>query len=337
MSIFYNPAGLLSQRCIFNFIIGNRGGGKTYGWQKRCIKRFLKKGKQFMWCRRYQTEIDTLISNDEENNFFSAIRAEFPDHTFEISKDRLLIDGDVCGYLVALSTSAKLKSVPYPNVETIVLDEFIIDKGRVTYLKNEAQVFLELFETVARMRDDVIAVFIGNAISIVNPYFTFFKMVPILGQRFTKDMKKSVCIEFYFNEDFIAQKESTRFGQAIRDTDYGAYNMRNKFLRDTDAFIMPRPASADFKCYQFIIDGQKYSMWKDKKAQNYYIDKNFEKNFGHYRTMVLNPNDMEDNDESMILFKKTHVLYSKMQKMIEIGNLFFDSQDTKQVFYTLLC
>lgn len=336
MGIYYNPSRLLSQRCIFNFIIGNRGGGKTYGWQKRSIKRFLKKGKQFIWCRRYQTEIDTLTT-DEDKNFFSAIRQEFPEHEFAIAGDRLLVDGQTCGFLVALSTSAKLKSVPFPNVETIILDEFIIDKGRVGYLKNEAQVFLELFETVFRTRDDGIAVFIGNAISIVNPYFTFFKMTPDLNKRFTKDMKKSVCIEFYFNEEFIKQKESTRFGRAIKDTDYGQYNMRNKFLRDTDAFIAARPITADMKCFQFIIDGQKYSLWKDRRNQNYYIDKNYENNFGHYRTLVLNPNDMQDNDESMCLFKKTHVMYSRLQKMIEVGNLYFDSQNSKQEFYQLLC
>ena len=59
-SIFYDIAGLLSQRCIFNFVIGNRGGGKTFGSKKLVINRFKKSKHQFVWVRRYQTEIDTL-------------------------------------------------------------------------------------------------------------------------------------------------------------------------------------------------------------------------------------------------------------------------------------
>lgn len=330
MGIFYDPAGILSQRCIFNFIIGNRGGGKTYGWQKRCIKRWLKKRKQFMWVRRYQTELDTLT------DFFAAVSVEFPDHELTVSGDRLLCDGEVCGYLVALSTSAKLKSVPFPDVETIVVDEYIIDKGRLTYLKNEAVVFLELFETVARMRDDVIAVFIGNAISVVNPYFTYFKMTPLLGQRFTKDMQKSVCIEFYFNEDFIAQKESTRFGRAIKDTDYGVYNMRNQFLRDRDSFIAKRPVAANFKCYQFILDGERFSLWLDRRTQTYYVDKTYENNFGVFRTFVKNVEDLAD-DESMVLFRKTHRVYKLLTKMVEVGNIYFCDQEAKQKFFEILC
>lgn len=328
MSIFYNPAGLLSQRTNFNFIIGNRGGGKTFGFKKICINRFKKRGAQFVWVRRYQTEIDTL------SNFWADIQPFFPDDVLTCEGEKLYINGELAGYLVALSTSMKLKSVAYPLVETIIFDEFIIDKGRMTYLRNEAQVFLELYETIARLRDNVVAVFVGNAISITNPYFTYFKVKPILDQRFTK--KNGITIEFYFNEEFIKQKAETKFGRLIQDTDYGAYNMRNKFLRDSDSFITERPKTADFKLYQFVIDKEKFSLWRDKRTMRHYIDNNYEQNFGYNRTFVVDPNDMQDSDTSHVMFRATDLRVKRIKEYLDNGDLFFNSQATKQKFFEIL-
>ena len=325
MSIYYDIAGLLSQRCIFNFVIGNRGGGKTYGGKKLCINRFKKSGAQFVWVRRYRTEIDTL------SDFWADIRGAYPDDELTQKGQELYINGELAGFLIALSTSMQLKSVAFPHVKTIIMDEFIIDKGRINYLRNEAQVFMELFETVARMRENVVALFFGNAISIVNPYFDFFKVAPDLGRRYTK--KNGICIEFYFNEEFINKKESTAFGKLIKSTSYGEYNMKNKFLRDTDAFIDVRPPSANMKCWQFVFDGEKFALWQDYKYQRFYVDRNYEKNFGEYRTYVSNPVDMDDADKSMILFKKNCTLAKKLALLIERGDLYFCDQSAKQKFY----
>lgn len=327
-SIFYDIAGLLSQRCIFNFVIGNRGGGKTFGGKKLVINRFKRKGTQFVWIRRYRTELDTL------SDFWADIRPHFPEDELSQKGQELYINGELAGYLIALSTSMQLKSVAFPTVQTIIFDEFIIDKGRINYLRNEAHVFMELYETIARLREGVVAIFFGNAISIVNPYFDFFKVAPDLGKRFTK--KDGICIEFYFNDKFIERKESTAFGKIIKGTSYGEYNMKNKFLRDTDSFIAPRPASANNKLYQFIFDGQRYSLWRDNKYQCYYVDTNYEPNFGEFRTFVSSSIDMDDKDKSMIMFKKNSAISKRLIELIERGDIFFINQSAKQKFYEKL-
>lgn len=328
MSIFYNIAGLLSQRCVFNFVIGNRGGGKTYGGKKLVINRFKKTGAQFVWVRRYRTELDTL------SDFWADIKGAYPEDELSQQGDKLYINGELAGYLIALSTSMQLKSVAFPLVRTVIMDEFIIDKGRVNYLKNEAFVFMELFETIARMRDNVTAIFFGNSISIVNPYFDFFKIAPDLGRRYTK--KGGICIEFYFNEEFIEHKKKTRYGQLIDDTTYGEYNMRNRFIRDSDSFLEARPETANNKLYQFIFDGERFSLWQDYKYQRYYIDRTFEPNFGEFRTYVSNPVDMDDSDKSMIIFKKNNTISKRLALLIERGDLFFCDQSAKQKFYEKL-
>lgn len=329
MNIYYNPAGLLSQRCVLNFVIGNRGGGKSFSGKNLCIKRFKKDGSQFIWVRRYQTEIDTLT------DFFADIKTFFPNDELKVEGNTCYINGEPAGWLIALTKSMQLKSVAYPNVKTIIFDEFIIDKGKIGYLKNEVQVFLELFETVARMRDNVTAVFFGNAISIVNPYFIYFNIKPDLNKRFTK--KGHVCIEFYFNEAFIEKKKQTRFGRLIEGTQYGDYNMLNKFLRDSDSFIIEqRPAGATLKIYQFIIDGQRFSLWQDTRRGEWYINNDYEPNFGTFRTFISNPVDMDDNDKSHILLKKNSSIAKRLREVIERGDLYYNNQNTKQKFFEIL-
>lgn len=328
-SIFYDPVGLLSQRCVLNFVIGNRGGGKSFSGKRLCINRFKKTGAQFIWVRRYQTEIDTLT------DFFADIKPFYPADELEIKGDTAYINGEPAGFLIALTKSMQLKSVAFPNVKTIIFDEFIIDKGKIGYLKNEVQVFLELFETVARMRDNVTVIFFGNAISIVNPYFVYFDMRPDLNKRFTK--KGEVCIEFYFNEQFIAKKKQTRFGRLIEGTQYGDYNMLNKFLRDTDSFIVEqRPAGATLKIYQFIIDGERFALWQDTRRGEWYIDNAYEPNFGTFRTYIANPSDMDDKDKSHILLKKNAAIVKRLREVIERGDLYYNNQNTKQKFFEIM-
>lgn len=330
ISIYYSLAPLLSQRCIFNYSVGPRGCGKSFDGKRLGISRFIKKGKEFIYLRRYKSELDKIT------DFFADIRFKFPNHKLEQKGNKLYIDDQLAGYMYALTETQSLKSVPFPLVDTIIFDEFIIDKGRLPYLKGEAEIVLEFYDTVDRGRDTTVFIAIGNAITQVTPHFIYWNLYPSLEQRFVKDMKKSVCIEMYLNTNFIDKKRQTRYGRAIENSNYGQYNLFNRFLRDTDSYIKDRPASANNKLYQFVLDGEKYSLWQDIRNQCFYIDNNYEKNFGYYRTYVLNPNEMDDQDKSMILLKKNNATMKRVRVWLERGDLYFNNQTTKQKFFEIL-
>ena len=74
--MYYNGGELLSKNRLINFIIGNRGGGKTYHWKVRAIKDFLNNGKQFIWLRRYNTELENIRS------WYNDIAHEFEGHKY---------------------------------------------------------------------------------------------------------------------------------------------------------------------------------------------------------------------------------------------------------------
>ena len=325
--MYYNAGELLSKNRIFNFIIGNRGGGKTYHWKVRCIKDYLRTGKQFIWIRRYNTELENI------KKWYDDIAHEFEGHELEVTKKYIKINGEIAGYIGALSTSQRLKSNAYPKVDKIVFDEFLIDKGSLRYINGEVELMLELVETIFRMRDDNNkVVFIANAISIVNPYFTYFNIKPDLSQRFT--LTKHIAIELYTNSEYIEKKYQTRFGDMIRNTKYGQYAIENKFLRDNYSFIMDRPKGNLIYANTVVYSGVKYGVWLYNGDDTYlYVDNIVE----HECQRVLTIN-MEDIDETG-KYKKHEGLAGYIHQIkfyFNDGRIYFNNIETKKYFYEVI-
>ena len=206
---WYNYDRINSYNATLNFILTNRGFGKTF----------------FVYVRRYKTELNDI------HKFFDSpdLRKKFKTHTFEVKGKTFYIDGKIAGYAIALSTSQKLKSVDYPFVTTIIFDEFIVDKGCIRYLTNE------------RKRNNVKAYLLANNVSIVNPYFTYFDVTPKKTERFTIARDGELVIEMCTDTVFINEKLETKFGKLIKGTKYADYSIYNNSLRDSEVFIEKRP------------------------------------------------------------------------------------------------
>lgn len=228
--MWYDVNSTLSHNCLLNFVVGPRGVGKTYSCKNRVIRNFLRKGEQFVYLRRYETE----IKKDKIEKFFDDIEYCYSDHGFAVKDGKFYIDGKVAGYYLPLSKASQVKSVPYPQVSMIIFDEFIIDQGMIRYLPNEVITFNEMYSTIARLRD-VTVLFLSNAITFTNPYFLFFDLSLQQGQKIVK--KGDILLELVDSPDYTRAASETRFGKIIQGTDYGKYAIENSFLRDTDTFI----------------------------------------------------------------------------------------------------
>ena len=167
-SIFLNFNKILSYGSFLTFVLAERGVGKSYGAKKFIINHFKKTGKQTVYLRRYNKELQEAMMKKSIPIFFDQVRDEFPEDKLSNSKELLYCNKKVCGYGIALSTSNILKSATFEGVDTIIFDEFIIDKGCYHYLQNEVTAFFELIETVGRLRN-IRVLCLGNAISITNP------------------------------------------------------------------------------------------------------------------------------------------------------------------------
>lgn len=336
---FYNPYKTLSYNALFNFIIGNRGGGKTFAFKYYAINDFIKTGKQFIYLRRYENELKTL------KTFFTDIAQFFPDYELSVKGKTLIINGDIAGYAHALSTSKIQKSSTFPNVNKIGFDEFIIDKGVYHYLPNEIEYFLEFYETIARTRE-LKVFFMANAITQTNPYFLYFNIeLPYsknvqafynngkgkFSKRKTQD-NPDILIELVNNPDYITMKANTRFGKLVAGTKYFDYAVNNEFLRDSKDFISKKTESANHK---FTINFMQYKLgvWIDYNSGLYYLSNDIDP----YTQIsyAFTTNEHKTNTLLISSIKKSALLYPFFENF-KIGNVRFESMDVKNIFYELI-
>lgn len=324
--MFYDKTEMLSHNCIFNMVISNRGGGKTYSMTRWAIDDFIRKNAMTMWVRRYQTEIDDVVKNCK---FFDAVRDKYPGVVFEIKDGVGYINSKPAIYFVALSTSRKLKSNNYPYVNKIIFDEFLINTGASNYLRAEVETFLDLFETVDRMRDCTRAVLLANAISVANPYFSFFNIQP-RAKRFTR--RGEVLIELFTDSEFIEAKQKTRFGKLVSGTEYAAYAINNEFREDDAAFIEKKTGDAEFLLgvkYQGKIIG----FWIDYNACKVFANTQYDPDSNHLYSILT-----EDNAPNLLMIKRASESYA-MQRLIyayKNGLIRYSDQVVKHACYAFL-
>lgn len=327
--MWYDKQQLLSYNKIFNFVLSNRGGGKTYHFTRWAIDDFIKNRKMAVWVRRYQTEIDEMLQNGK---FFDAVRDQYPGVELSIDGNVGMIDKEPAIYFIALSTSRQLKSNNYPDVNKIIYDEFIIDKGRITYIKNEPEVFLDLFETVARLRDNVRAVFLANAVSVVNPYFTFFKVRPDANKRFNV-YPRGICVEFFTDAEFVAQKKKTRFGKLIEGTRYSDYSVENKWLNDNDIFVEDKPATGCQFLMGLKYNGQMFGFWVNYKMGNIYVNRQYDPSYHCLYSLTK-----EDHEPNLLLIKNLKDSRSMQMIIYAYQNtlLRFCDMEVKSIMYEII-
>lgn len=312
----------LSHNCLFNFIVGNRGGGKTYGFKDWAIKDYLKTGSQFVYVRRYDTELKTT------DKFFEDIKVAYPTHEFNVKSGKsqmfFYIDGKIAGYGIPLSKAKIFKSVAFPRVNKIGFDEFIIDKGVYHYLHDEVVCFLELYETIARMRENVRAFFLANSVSMYNPYFLYFDITLPYGTNFKK--ANDVLIELVADTEFIEAKSQTRFAKMLKDTDYYAYSVENKFLRDNNDFIAKKTGQC-IDLFEFIWQGTTYTVWESREDYAFFIE--ISKGRQKVIKYALSKAD-HSVDTNMIKNFKTLAAFRALLAAMERGCCYYENQQTKK-------
>lgn len=324
--MYWNPARILSYDRLFNFVVGGRGIGKTYGMKKFCLNNYFNKNEEFIYLRRYKEEIKPL----KGFKFFESIAKEYPEVELKTEGERLVWrypdeKWTTLGYITNLSTALTKKSVDYSNVTTIIYDEFIIPKGFIHYLPNEVESFLDFYETVARMRDNVRVFFLSNAISTYNPYFSYFNIeVPKEGQ-FYKD--KEIVLEMCSMEDFKQKKRDTRFGKLISGTKYANYAIENDFYLDNAEFIAERPTNAKYYCTVFYR-GHTLGIWADFREGKFYVSKKHDKNFPLSYALT-----QQDHTINTLYTKiKVPVKLKTLSQAYSYGVLFFETQEVKGIF-----
>lgn len=329
-SMYYDSHDIMTRNAMFNFVIGGRGTGKTYDFKYKRIRHFIKTGKQFIYLRRYKSEFD------DKQEFFQDIVDRFPSWEFKVEGMkgyiRKVAIGDekpekwrVLCFFITLANALTKKSVPYPDVDMIGFDEFIIDKGSLHYLQNELKQFQDFYNTVDRFQDRVKVMFMANAVALTNPYFIGWRLKPRKGKRFLMAHKGYMCVEIVQSERFRAHVDTTRFGQMIRGTSYYDYAVGNMFYDDNDKFIAKKSEEARFY-FALRFDNRTVGVWVDYTDGVYYVSRRYPKDALVY---VLTKSDMQPN---LLMIEKSSVVLRSVRKLYMQGSVFFDTIETREFF-----
>lgn len=192
---YYSLKNILSRNALYNVIFGERSNGKTYSVLQYAIQSYAKTGKQLAILRRWsedfvgkrgQTMFDSLVNNDEVSK---ATKGEWTGVYYYSSrwyfckydeKGIRVLDSTPFAYGFSITSQEHDKSTSYPNVTTVLFDEFI---GREAYLPDEFVLFCNTLSTIIRERTDVKIFMLGNTVNKYCPYFAE------MGLKHTKNMK----------------------------------------------------------------------------------------------------------------------------------------------------
>lgn len=346
-SMFLDVGKTLTYNSLINVIVGNRGGGKSYGAKKRGIDNFIKRGEQFGYIRRYKDDL-----KEPMEQYFKDIEAKYPDFQFRVKAKKFYIrlrpadpeekwtENDVAGYGFELSTAANKKSISYPKITTLIFDEFLIDKGNQTYLPDEPIKLLNLYETIARPGTDhprVVLFMLANALTVTNPYFMFWDLrMPTKqdkqGKWIWRHPTRPIIVEDVRNKAFIDAKRNTEFGQLVAGTRYADYSIENKFLLDSDTFIEKKSPKARYY-FTFIYKERKYGVWADFNMGRLWVSEDIDPSFLTVYTLTL-----KDHQPNTMLIKSRskNNPFRVFVENYKLGFVYFETMNIKNITYEVI-
>ena len=192
---FYSLKKILSKDAQYNIIFGERSNGKTYSVLKYGLEKFCKTGEQTAIVRRWSedfkgkrgaTMYQSLVNNHEIEKLTDGLWTDVYYYSgrwylckYNEKDERTVLEKPIA-YGFSLGSMEHDKSTSYPEITTILFDEFLT---RTMYLPDEFVLFMNVLSTIIRNRKNVKIFMLGNTVNKYCPYFNE------MGLRHIKDMK----------------------------------------------------------------------------------------------------------------------------------------------------
>lgn len=282
----YDDNGYINQRDIlhgpdvFIFEIGPRGVGKSYGILEDILEQDLK----FILLRRTGKEMSTIKNNI--TNPFKSVLEKFPGTSIQcqsISEDIGIFQraekGEEprhVGYLAALNTFRNVRGMDFSDVDIIFYDEFIPEK-HARPIKEEYEVFLNMYETINRNRElqgkpPVKMVCAANSNDIANPIFIGLEIVERIGRMMNKkteywrDPERKLAVYMFMRSPISDKKAETALYQLTEGSSFQDMALRNMFDLDESAI-----SSRELKEYKPLARIGELVLYQHKSRDEYYI------------------------------------------------------------------
>lgn len=315
----------------------NRTGGKTTYFGRWCVNKFLETGSKFALIYRFNYELDDVSGKffkDISNLFFpcysmtSERRASGIFHELFLSKNTDDENKSSCGYAISLNSADQIKKYShfFSDVDRMIFDEFQSETNH--YCSDEIRKLLSVHASVARGAGKqtryVPVIMLGNAVSIINPYFVELG----ISERLRSDTKflrgdGFVLEQGYIDSAAAAQKESG-FNRAFSRNAYVAYAAENIYLNDNTAFIS-RPSGSSHYIATIKYNGMSFGVREFPEAGCVYCDDKPDKTYKYKIAITTN-----DHDINYVMLKRNEMFINNLRYYFEKGAFRFKNLRCKE-------
>ena len=184
---YYELDNILAKNAHYNFVIGERSNGKTTAVLRHIVKDYYETGRRGAIVRQMEEDIKGhkgaslfagMISagmiDELTDGEFQGVK--FHNRAYYLGRQNemgeWIYEKEPFAHIFAVSQAIHYKSNSYPNVGTIMFDEFM--RQDHVYLVDEVVQFLNLVSTIVREKNDAIIFLIANTVSWNSPYFKKF-------------------------------------------------------------------------------------------------------------------------------------------------------------------
>lgn len=241
---------IISSPFTYQFIIGGRGIGKSYG----TIDYFIKNKIKFIYLRRTQVEAklqaDSVTSQLMPNFNDRDISPVF--RTMAEGKIHMCYDADgreVC-LITALTAIASLRGISLDSYEYIVYDEFI-SEPHVRQIKAEGMALANAYETINRNRElqgraPVKMICLANSLNIANDVFMYYDLVTVAEEMLLNDeevyIRNDILLIISQHSPISEAKAGTALYQNVSE-EFAKMAISNKFILNDFSYVKRRKLS----------------------------------------------------------------------------------------------
>lgn len=225
---YYSLDNILAQNADYNIIYGERSNGKTTAVLRYALERHINSDyvEQLAIVRRWEEDfkgkngqqmfesivalgwVKEMTGGEYNSIYYFSQRWYLAYYNENGEKEKQGVEPFALGF--SIGSEEHYKSTSYPNITTILFDEFITRK---LYLTNEFVSFQNLLSTIIRLRTNVKIFMCGNTINKYCPYFAEMGLSEVKKQKqgtidlYTYgDSELRVAVEY---SDFPSKKKAS--------------------------------------------------------------------------------------------------------------------------------
>ena len=209
MGKFYSLKPILEKNATYSMVIGERSNGKTYSVLEYAITRYCQGKGQLAIVRRWREDFTGQLGQQMfgafqrsglieklSNNVYNAIyywSSRWYLCFIDDDGNRTAKDDTPLAFGFALSSAEHYKSTSYPDITTVLFDEFITPASR-PYIPDEFVLFTNVLSTIIRQRNNVKIFMLGNTVNKYCPYFNE------MGLKHVREMEQGTIDVYTYGE-----------------------------------------------------------------------------------------------------------------------------------------